>query len=150
MLEGSLPSGTALGPYVLRSLVGAGGMGEVYRAHDSRLGRDVAVKVLSSTVGQDPKRVRRFDIEARATAALSHPNILAVYDSGWHEGAPFLVTELLEGEDLSQRLVGGTVTIDDGSGGIDVRDVELDLDIVDDGSGSVRIADVRGAVTTDD
>lgn len=110
MLEGRLPSGTTLGPYVLQSLVGSGGMGEVYRAHDNRLGRDVAVKVLSSEVGLDPKRVRRFDIEARATAALSHPNILAVYDSGWHEGAPFLVTELLEGEDLSQRLAGGTVT----------------------------------------
>ncbi|TFG39892.1 MAG: serine/threonine protein kinase, partial [Candidatus Aminicenantes bacterium] len=111
MLEGSLPSGTALGPYVLQSLVGAGGMGEVYLAHDSRLGRDIAIKVLSSAVGQDPERVRRFDVEARATAALSHPNILAVYDSGWHEGAPFLVTELLEGEDLGRRNAGGTVTI---------------------------------------
>jgi len=106
ILEGSLPSGTALGPYVLQSLVGAGGMGEVYRAHDSRLGRDVAVKVLSSAVGSDPERVRRFEVEARATAALSHPNILAVYDSGWHEGAPFLVTELLEGEELGDELPG--------------------------------------------
>ena len=108
-----LPSGTTLGPYELRSLVGSGGMGEVYQAHDSRLGRDVAVKVLPSAVGRDPERVRRFDIEARATAALSHPNILAVYDLGWHEGAPYLVTELLEGEDLRQRLAGGAVTTRD-------------------------------------
>ena len=119
MVEAHFPSGTVLGPYVLQSLVGAGGMGEVYRAHDSRLGRDVAVKVLSSAVGLDPERVRRFDVEARATAALSHPNILAVYDSGWHEGAPFLVTELLEGEDLGRRNAGGTVTIREA---VDIRD----------------------------
>lgn len=88
-------------------------MGEVYRAHDSRLGRDVAVKVLPPAVGRDPDRVRRFDTEARATAALSHPNILAVYDVGWHEDSPYLVTELLDGENLSQRIASSPVTVRD-------------------------------------
>lgn len=115
--RGLLPSGTALGPYVVRGLIGSGGMGEVYRAQDSRLGRDVAVKVLPAAVGQDPNRVRRFEVEARATAALSHPNILAVYDVGSHEGLPYLVTELLEGEDLGKRVSTSTVTI---RGAIDV------------------------------
>jgi TolB-like protein/tetratricopeptide (TPR) repeat protein len=86
-------------------------MGEVYRAHDTRLGRDVALKVLPPAAGEDPDRVRRFELEARATAALSHPNILAVYDVGRHEDTCFLVTELLEGESLQQRMLGGTVTV---------------------------------------
>ncbi len=88
-----------------------GGMGEVYRAHDTRLGRDVALKVLPPAAGEDPDRVRRFELEARATAALSHPNILAVYDVGRHEDTCFLVTELLEGESLQQRMLGGSVTV---------------------------------------
>ena len=84
-------------------------MGEVYRAHDSRLGRDVAVKVLPAAVSRDPERLRRFEQEARATAALNHPNILAVFDIGTHADSPYVVTELLEGETLRQRIQSGPV-----------------------------------------
>jgi len=79
-------------------------MGEVYRARDTRLGRDVAIKVLGADFAKDQDRVRRFTIEAQATGALNHPSILAVYDIGTHEGAPYLVTELLEGEPLRARI----------------------------------------------
>jgi eukaryotic-like serine/threonine-protein kinase len=105
----SLSSGTKLGPYEILAPVGAGGMGEVYRARDSRLERDVAVKVLPASFASDADRLRRFEQEARAVAALNHPNILAVYDIGNHEGSPFLVSELLEGETLRERLGGGSL-----------------------------------------
>ena len=82
-------------------------MGEVYKAKDTRLGREVAVKVLPAEFAQDPERLRRFEQEARAAAALNHPNILVLYDIGTHEGAPYIVTELLEGETLRERLRGG-------------------------------------------
>ena len=85
-------------------------MGEVYRARDSRLGREVAIKVLPGSLSQDPERLRRFEQEARAASALNHPNILAVYDIGTHDGAPYLVTELLEGVTLRDRLGGGALT----------------------------------------
>jgi eukaryotic-like serine/threonine-protein kinase len=104
-----LKEGTKLGPYEILSAVGAGGMGEVYRARDSRLERDVAVKVLPASLSSDADRLRRFEQEARAVAALNHPNILAVYDIGTHEGAPYLVSELLEGETLRERLGGGAL-----------------------------------------
>jgi eukaryotic-like serine/threonine-protein kinase len=84
--------------------IGAGGMGEVYRARDPRLGRDVAVKVLPLSLSVDPDLLRRFELEARAAAALNHPNILAVHDVGTHDGTPYLVSELLEGETLRERL----------------------------------------------
>ena len=100
----SLASGTRLGPYEILSLLGVGGMGEVYRARDPRLGRDVAIKVLPTAFSADPDRLRRFEQEARAAAALNHPNILAVYDIGTHNGAPYIVSELLEGETLRDRL----------------------------------------------
>ena len=100
----SLSSGTRVGPYTIVAAVGAGGMGEVYRARDPRLDRDVAVKVLPGSVSADPDRLRRFEQEARAAAALNHPNILAVYDVGSHDGAPYIVSELLEGETLRERL----------------------------------------------
>ncbi|HEX5235447.1 MAG TPA: protein kinase [Silvibacterium sp.] len=103
----SVTAGTRLGPYELSSLIGAGGMGEVYKARDTRLGRDVAVKVLSATVAADDERLRRFEQEARAVAALSHPNILAVYDIGQENGTHFLVSELLEGESLREALARG-------------------------------------------
>jgi eukaryotic-like serine/threonine-protein kinase len=106
----SLISGTRLGPYEILSPLGAGGMGEVYRARDTRLDRDVAVKVLPASFSADPDRLRRFEQEARAVAALNHPNILAIYDIGTHEGSPFLVTELLEGETLRERLQSGALT----------------------------------------
>lgn len=99
--------GTKLGPYEILSPLGAGGMGEVYRARDTRLGRDVAVKVLPSEFAQDPERLRRFAQEAQATAALEHPNILAIYDIGTQDCVPYIVEQLLEGESLRQRLRGG-------------------------------------------
>src|SRR6266536_3187637 len=100
----ALPSGTRLGPYEIISPLGAGGMGEVYRARDKRLGRDVAVKVLPSTFSADPDRLQRFEREACAAGALNHPNILAIYDVGKHDSSPYVVSELLEGETLRKRI----------------------------------------------
>jgi WD40 repeat protein len=100
----TMPAGTRLGPYEILDLVGAGGMGEVHRARDPRLGREVAVKVLPAHVVADPDHLQRFEREARAVAALNHPNILTVYDVGTHEGAPYVVTELLQGETLRELL----------------------------------------------
>jgi len=102
----ALTAGTRIGPYEILSLLGAGGMGEVYRARDPKLGRDVAVKVLLN-LSKDPERLRRFEQEARAAAALSHPNILAVFEMGTHEGAPYLASELLEGETLREQVRQG-------------------------------------------
>jgi serine/threonine protein kinase/tetratricopeptide (TPR) repeat protein len=96
--------GTRLGAYRVVALLGAGGMGEVYRARDERLGRDVAIKVLPGPLADDPERLARFEREARALAALSHPNILAIFDFGKEAGISYAVTELLEGETLRQRL----------------------------------------------
>jgi tetratricopeptide (TPR) repeat protein len=107
----TLPAGSRLGPYEIVALVGAGGMGEVYRARDTRLGRDVAVKVLPAEFAADPERLRRFEQEARAVAALSHSNILAIHDVGTQEDTPYLVTELLEGESLRDRLRGGGLPV---------------------------------------
>ncbi len=106
----ALTSGTKLGPYELVALIGAGGMGEVYRARDQRLGRDVAVKILPASFAADPDRLRRFEQEARAIAALSHPNILGVHDIGQHDGTPFMVSELLEGESLRIILARGPLS----------------------------------------
>ncbi len=106
-----LAPGTRLGSYEVLAPLGAGGMGEVYRARDTRLGRDVAIKVLPASFASDPERLRRFEQEARAVAALNHPNILAVYDIGTEAGAPFLVTELLEGETLRERLKVGPLPV---------------------------------------
>ena len=105
----NLASGTKLGPYEIVSLLGAGGMGEVYRARDSRLRRDVAIKVLPRELSLDADRMRRFEQEALATAALNHPNILAVFDIGTSEGSPYVVSELLEGETLRERLRSGAL-----------------------------------------
>jgi serine/threonine protein kinase/Tol biopolymer transport system component len=99
-----LNPGAKLGPYEIVAPLGAGGMGEVYRARDDRLGREVAIKILPSSFAQDSDRLRRFEHEARAVAALNHPNILAIHDVGTADGAPYLVTELLEGESLQARL----------------------------------------------
>jgi TolB-like protein/tetratricopeptide (TPR) repeat protein len=103
--------GAHLGPYEIIALLGAGGMGEVYRARDTRLGRDVAIKVLPAEFAAEPERLRRFELEARAVAALSHPNILAIHDVGTHEGAPYIVTELLEGESLRERPSGSELPV---------------------------------------
>jgi eukaryotic-like serine/threonine-protein kinase len=107
----SLQPGTELGPYKIDGLLGVGGMGEVYHAHDARLGRRVAVKVIPAIFATDRERLRRFEQEARAAAALNHPGVLAVYDVGVHEGAPYLVTELLEGVSLRDKLNAEHVSI---------------------------------------
>ena len=104
-----LTAGLHLGPYEILSPLGAGGMGEVYRARDPRLGREVAIKVLPAAFSVDPERLHRFEQEARAAAALNHPNILAVHDIGQHDEAPYIVSELLEGETLRERLRGGAL-----------------------------------------
>src|SRR5271156_791352 len=100
-------SGTHLGPYEIVALLGAGGMGEVYRARDSRLNRTVAVKILPPQVAADPGRRARFEQEARAASALNHPNILSVYDIGEQDGLAYIVSELIEGESLRDSLRRG-------------------------------------------
>src|SRR4030095_11198727 len=106
-MSSRLATGTRLGRYEIRSAIGAGGMGEVYCARDTQLGRDVAVKVLPLTFSADADRLSRFKQEACATGALNHPNILIVHDIGTHDGAPYVISELLEGETLRNR-IGGT------------------------------------------
>jgi len=105
----ALAAGTKLDGYEVLSLLGEGGMGEVYRARDPVLKRDVAIKVLPQFVSQDPDRMRRFQQEAQAAAALNHPNILAVYQLGHFEGTTYLVSELLEGGTLRQELTHGAL-----------------------------------------
>ena len=105
-----LTSGTRLGPYEIQSPLGADGMGEVYRARDARLNRDVAIKILPASFSADPDRLQRFAQEARAAAALNHANILSIYDIGDDRGAPYVVSELLEGETLRDRLSNGALT----------------------------------------
>ena len=106
-----LAPGTILGQYEIRSPLGAGGMGEVYRAHDTRLDREVAIKVLPESLTADPERMRRFEQEARATAALNHPNIIAVFQMATQGDVSYLVEELLEGETLRERLRRGPVPL---------------------------------------
>jgi len=105
-----LTAGTKLGPYEIQSPLGAGGMGEVYRARDTRLNRDVAIKILPASFSTDPDRLQRFAQESRAAAALNHPNILSIYDIGEDRGAPYVVSELLEGETLRDRLRNGPLS----------------------------------------
>jgi len=107
----SLAPGTKLGQYEILGPLGAGSMGEVYRARDSRLNRDVAIKVLPRLVSAEPDRLQRFEIEAKAAAALSHPNILSVFQMGTHDGTPYLVTELLEGKTLAESLRRGPLPL---------------------------------------
>jgi eukaryotic-like serine/threonine-protein kinase len=121
----TIEAGTKLGPYEIIGLLGAGGMGEVYRARDPRLQREVAIKILPGSFASDLQRLRRFEQEALATAALNHPNILAVYDIGTYRAitsdaqptaaaaqeCPYIVSELLEGETLRERLRGGALSL---------------------------------------
>jgi hypothetical protein len=106
-----LVPGSKLGPYEVLSVVGAGGMAEVYRARDGRLGREVALKVVNESLASSPDLVRRFEQEARIAGSLNHPNIVAVYDVGVQDGAPYFVTELLEGESLRQRMSRGRIPL---------------------------------------
>src|SRR6266542_3582200 len=107
----TLTAGSRLGPYEILAPLGAGGMGEVYRAKDPRLGREVAIKVLPASFSADPDRLRRFEQEARAAGILNHPNITAVHDIGSHDGSPYVVSELLEGETLRSRLASGALPV---------------------------------------
>ncbi len=106
----TLTAGSRLGPYEILAPLGAGGMGEVYRARDERLKREVAIKVLPASFSADADRLRRFEQEAQAAGSLNHPNILAIYDIGTHDGNPYIVSELLEGETLRDRLSGGALS----------------------------------------
>jgi serine/threonine protein kinase len=111
-----LTFGTKLGPYEIQSPLGAGGMGEVYRARDARLNRDVAIKILPTSFSSDPERLQRFAQESRAAAALNHPNILSIFDIGEGDigearGAPYVVSELLEGETFRDRLRDGPLPV---------------------------------------
>jgi eukaryotic-like serine/threonine-protein kinase len=105
----ALAAGAWLGPYEILSPIGAGGMGEVYRARDTRLGREVAIKVLPSSFSADADRLSRFEQEARAASQLNHPNIVTVHDFGTHGGSPYVVQELLEGQTLRERLQQGAL-----------------------------------------
>jgi len=100
-----------LGPYEVLSVLGTGGMAEVYRARDTRLGRDVALKVVNEALAGDPELVRRFEQEARLAGSLNHPNLVAVYDVGVQDGAAYFITELLKGESLRERLSRGRIPI---------------------------------------
>jgi serine/threonine protein kinase len=108
----ALTSGTKLGPYEVQSPLGVGGMGEVYRARDARLGRDVAVKVLRKGVSDDPARRERFEREAKAISSLNHPHICTLYDVGCHDGVDYLVMECVEGETLVKRLESGPLPLE--------------------------------------
>src|SRR6266545_711256 len=103
----TLSAGTRLGPYEVLSPLGVGGMGEVYRGRDPRIGREVAIKVLPESFSRDAERLRRFEKEARSAGVLNHPNVLVVYDVGEHDGSPYIVEELLEGGTLRERLTQG-------------------------------------------
>jgi len=134
----TLPAGTKLKDYEVRSLLGVGGMGEVYRAHDPRLLRDVAIKVLPSIFAHDPDRLRRFEQEARAAAALNHPNILAIYDLGTtDQGTPYVVSELLDGETLRDCLRRGPLSVR--------KSVDLTLQI----TGGLAAAHQKGIIHRD-
>jgi serine/threonine protein kinase len=106
-----LSVGTRLGPYEILAPIGAGGMGEVYRARDGRLGREVALKILPAAFASDGDRVRRFEQEGRAAAALNHPNIVVIYEAGSQDGVFFVATELLDGETLRERLAGHALPV---------------------------------------
>ena len=105
----TLSAGTRLGPYEIVGPLGAGGMGEVYRARDARLNREVAIKVLPQRVAADADALGRFEREAKAVAALSHPNILSIYDVGSEGGIAYAVTELLDGQTLGEMLESGAL-----------------------------------------
>src|SRR5262249_44006019 len=104
-----LPDGAYVGPFEIGGLVGTGGMGEGYRAKDRRLKREVSIKMLPPRFATSPEWLRRFESEARAASAINHPNILAIYDVGTHDTSPYVVSELLEGETLRDKLTGAPI-----------------------------------------
>ena len=106
-----LAPGVRIDSYEILALLGAGGMGEVYRARDKTLKREGAIKVLPEYWSRHPERLRRFELEAQAAAALNHPNIVSIFHVGEHEGAPYIVTELLQGETLRERMRGGALRV---------------------------------------
>jgi serine/threonine protein kinase len=103
-LSETISPNSTIGQYSVVSKIGEGGMGEVYRARDTKLGRDVAIKVLPAAFSENSERLRRFEQEAQAAGALNHPNILSIFHIGTHDGAPYIVSELLEGETLRERM----------------------------------------------
>jgi eukaryotic-like serine/threonine-protein kinase len=107
-----LAQGTRLGPYAIEATLGAGGMGQVYAATDTRLHRRVAVKVLGAGMAGDPSLTLRFEREAQAIAALNHPNICTLYDVGHHDGIDYVVMELVEGQSLADRMAAGALQLD--------------------------------------
>src|SRR6516162_5362175 len=109
----SISIGTQLGPHEITGLLGKGGMGEVYRARDSKLKREVAIKMLPAEFAQDPDRISRFQREAEVLASLNHPNIAAIYDLAEANGSRFLVLELVDGETLADRVSRGPIPVDD-------------------------------------
>src|SRR5215469_2187409 len=108
----SLAPGTKLGPYEILSPLGAGGMGEVYRARDTRLDRSVAIKIIPAHLSGDPARKLRFEREAKTVSALNHPNICSLFDVGSQNGTDFLVMECIEGESLAQRIARGALPVE--------------------------------------
>src|SRR6188768_1938120 len=109
----SLSADTRIAPYEILTLVGSGGMGEVYRARDAKLGRDIAIKVLPNAVADDPERLARFEREARVLAALNHPNIAHIHGFEDSTGAPAIVMELVEGPTLADRIARGPIPMDE-------------------------------------
>src|SRR6202165_2600544 len=106
----TLSAGTHLGPYEIQAPLGAGGMGEVYRARDTRLGRQVAIKVLPSQLSADRERLKRFEKEARSASSLNHPNIVTIHEIGRHEAISWIAMELVDGTTLRQRVSGGALS----------------------------------------
>jgi eukaryotic-like serine/threonine-protein kinase len=135
-------AGARIGPYEILALIGKGGMGEVYRARDERIGRDVAIKFLPASFGESPDRLRRFEQEARSAGALNHPNLVTIHELGYHEGAPFIVMELLDGAPLRALLAAGA---DDGSPIPPRKAVEYAVQIAD----GLAAAHERGVVHRD-
>src|SRR5207245_3414192 len=113
VVNSALAAGSSIGPYRVRSQLGQGGMGVVYLADDTRLGRKVALKVLPPNVTTDPGRLKRFEQEARAASALNHPNILTIFEVGQADGEHFIAAEYVEGETLRQRLGRGRLPVKD-------------------------------------
>src|SRR5215813_8044272 len=107
----ALNPGTKLGPYEVLAPLGAGGMGEVYRARDTRLGREVAIKVLPAALSADSERLKRFEREARSASSLNHPNIVTIYDIGAENGTSYIAMELVKGESLREELIHGVMGV---------------------------------------